>query len=94
VEEVELLSRRDAEEPVRLRDAACHLGEELGARNTHGDRDSDALADVSAQALRHLAGRARDPAHAADVEERLVDGEALDERGGVLEDPVERLARL
>ena len=33
-------------------------------------------------------------AHPADVEERLVDGEALDQRGGVLEDPVERLARL
>ena len=94
MEEVELLTRRDAEEPVRLGDAACDLGEELGARDPDGDGDPDPLADVSAQALGDLAGRARDPAHPADVEERLVDGEALDERGGVLEDSVERLARL
>ena len=94
MEEVELLSRRDAQEPVRLGDAACDLGEELGARDSDGDGDPDPLADVSAQALGDLAGRACDPAHPADVEERLVDGEALDERRGVLEDPVERLARL
>ena len=94
MEEVELLTRRDAEEPVRLGDAACDLGEELGARDPDGDGDPDPLADVSAQALGDLAGRARDPAHPADVEERLVDREALDERGGVLEDSVELLARL
>ena len=94
VEELELLAGWDAEEPVRLGDAARHLGEELRARDSHRHGDAHALAHISAQALGDLDGRARDPAHPADVQECLVDGEALDERRRVLEDLVERFARL
>ena len=39
-------------------------------------------------------GTAREPSHPAHVEERLVDRHAFDQGRGVLEDPVDRLARL
>ena len=59
-----------------------------------GDRQTDPLAHVAPQPRRDLDGRARDPLHPANVEERLVDREPLDERRRVVEDPEQRLARL
>ena len=94
VEEVELLPGRDAQEAVGLRHAARNLGEELRTRDSDRDGNADALADVAAEALGDLARGARDSAHPADVEEGLVDGQALNKRRRVLEDAVESLARL
>ncbi len=48
----------------------------------------------ASQPHRDLDRRARTPPQPADVEERLVDRDALDERRGVLEDREHRLARL
>ena len=42
----------------------------------------------------HLRGASSKPSHPTDVEERLVDRHAFDERRGVLEDLEDRLARL
>ena len=57
-------------------------------------RQADLLSHLAPQPHRDLGGRPCDPPHPADVEERLVDREALDERRGVLEDAEHRLARL
>ena len=92
VEEVELGARRHHEQPVRLADRAGHLGQELGARDADGDRQTDPLAHGGAQAGGDLDGLAGDASQAADVEERLVDGDALDHRRGVVEHLEHRLA--
>jgi hypothetical protein len=94
VEEIQFFSRWDAQEAVRLRNAARDLGEELRARDADGDRDADALANLSSQPQGDLARRAREPSHPSDIEECLVDGKALDEWSRVLEHAVERLARV
>ena len=51
-------------------------------------------ATVAAQPRRDVRRRPRDPPQPADVEERLVDGEALDQRRGVAEHLEDGLARL
>ena len=53
---------------------------------------ADPLADLAPQPDGHLPRRAGDPPHPADVEERLVDRQALDERRRVVEDAVHGLA--
>ena len=82
------------EQAVGLRRAARHLGEELRPRHSDRDRQPDPLQHVAPQPHRDLDRRARQPAQSADVEERLVDREPLDERRRVLEHPEHRLARL
>ena len=57
------------------------------------DRQADPLAHVLPQP-HDRGGATREPPHPTYVEERLVDRHAFDERCRVLEDPVERLARL
>ena len=82
MEERELALGRDDEQPVRLRDPAGHLGEELRPRDADGDGQPDALAHGGAQPHRDLRGRARDPLHPAHVEEGLVDRQPLDDGRG------------
>jgi hypothetical protein len=94
VEEGKLAARRDEQEAVGLGDGARDLGEELRAGYADGDRESDSLANCPAEPHRDLAGRPREPPHAADVQEGLVDRHPLDERRGVLEHLVDRLARV
>jgi hypothetical protein len=94
VQERELAVGRDEEQPVRFRDGAGDLGEELRARDPDGDRQADLLADSRLQSRRDLERRPGDALHAVDVEERLVDRQPFDERRRILEDTVERLARL
>ena len=94
MEEVELAVGLDDEQPVGLRDAARHLRQELRPRHPDRDRQADALAHVVPQARRDLGGRSCEPPHPANVEERLVDRERLDERRCVVEDGEHRLARL
>ena len=93
VQERELALGRHDEEPVRFRDSARDLGQELRPRDADGDGDADLLAHAPAEPHGDLARRAREALHAAHVEERLVDRDSLDERGRVLEDREERLAR-
>ena len=76
----------DDEQPVGLAHRAGDLGEELGARDPDRDGQSDLRAHPLPQSHRDLLGRAHDVAEAADLEERLVDGEPLDERRRVAED--------
>ena len=94
MEERELALGRHDEQPVRLRDPAGHLGEELRPRDADGDGQPDALAHCGAQPHRDLRGRARDPLHPAHVEEGLVDRQPLDDGREVLEDGEQRAARL
>ena len=94
MQERELGVGRHDEQAVGLGHAACHLGQELRPRHPDGDGQADPLADGPPQPGRDLDGRARDPAHPAHVEKRLVDRQPLDQRGGVLEHPVDRPARL
>ena len=58
------------------------------------DREPDLVAHLPAQPLRDHVGRSREPLEAADVEERFVDRDALDERRRVLEDGEHGLARV
>ena len=58
------------------------------------DADPDPLEHIATQVHRDLGRRAGDPAQPADVQERLVDGQPLHERRGVVEDREHRLARL
>jgi hypothetical protein len=94
VQELELTLRRHGEQPVRLRHGACHLREELRPRDADGDREAHTLANLSPEPACDLNRRAREASHAAHVEERLVDREPLDERRRVVEDSIDRLARL
>ena len=94
VEERELLVGRHDEQPVRLRDRARHLGEELRPGDADRDRQADPVEHVAPEALGDLDRRPEAPLHPAHVEERLVDREALDERRRVLEHLEDGLARL
>ena len=94
VEKLELAIGLHDEQAVRLRDAARDLREELRPRDADRDRQADPLAHVPPQAHGDRGGATRKPSHPAHVEERLVDRHSFDERCRVLEDPVDRLARL
>jgi hypothetical protein len=61
--------------------------------NADGDGKADALADRDAEPRRDLRWGARDPLHAAHVDERLVDREAFHDRRRVVEDGEELAAR-
>ena len=91
---VELAVRRHHEQPVGLRHAARHLGQELRPRDPDRDRQPDLVEHARAQPHGDLLRRPRDPPQPADVEERLVDRQALDQRRRVAEDLEHRLARL
>ena len=93
VQERELALGRHDEQPIRFRNGARDLGEELRPGDPDGDGDADLLAHPAAEPYGDLARRAREALHAAHVEEGLVDRDPLDERGRVLEDREERLAR-
>jgi hypothetical protein len=84
---------RHDEETVGLRHGAGHLGQELRPRHADGDRQADTLADLPAQSRRDLDRRAGEPPEPADVEERLVDRQALHQRRGLPEHLEDRLAR-
>ena len=73
------LGRHD-EQPVGLGDAARHLGEELGAGHADGDGQADLARARGGEAGGDLERRARHPPQPTDVEERLVDRDALDQR--------------
>ena len=92
MQERELAARWDDEKPVRLRDAAGDLGEELRPCDADGDRQADDLADVASEPQRDLGRCPGYPLEAAYVEERLIDRQALDKRRCLVEDPEDRLA--
>ena len=94
VQERELLVRRDDEQPVRLRDRARDLGEELRPGDADRDRQPDPLSTSRRSRSRDLDRRPEAPLHPAHVEEGLVDREALDERRRVVEHLEDGLARL
>jgi hypothetical protein len=94
MEKVELTVARHDEQAVRLRHTARHLGEEFRPRDADRDREAHALEHVASQPHRDLGCRAFEPLEAAHVEERLIDGDPLDERRRVLEHLEHSLARL
>ena len=94
MQEAKLALGRDEQHSVRFRDPARHLGEELGARGADGDREAHLVTDRRAQPHGDLDRTAGDLPQPADVQERFVDGDAFDERSGVLEDGEHCLARL
>ena len=87
MQEAKLGVGRHDEQAVGLGDPAGHLGQELRPRDPDGDRQADPLEHLPAQLHGDLGRRARDPAQAADIEERLVDREPLDQRRGVAGTP-------
>ena len=82
------------QEPVGLGDCAGDLGKVLRAGDADGDGQPETLARGAAETDGDLPRRAGDPLHAPDVEEGFVDREPLDGRRRVLEEGVERAARL
>ena len=94
VQERQLSTRRHDQQPVRLGDATRHLGEELRAGDTHRDRQAHPLTHLGTQPAGDLDRRSGHAAQPADIEEGLVDRQALDERRGVVEHAEHRLARL
>ncbi len=94
MEEAELVIGWHDQEAVGLRHRARDLCEELRPRDANRDRETDLVEDPLPQPsrdLRRLPGEAFEPSN---VEERLVDREALHERRRVLEDREDGLARL
>jgi len=85
VEEIQLAVDRHHEQPVRLRDSAGHLGEELRPSNSDRHGKPDALENIRPQPDGDLQRSARDPSQPPDIEERLVDREAFYERRRVIE---------
>jgi hypothetical protein len=93
VEELEHAVARDDQETVGLGAGRAELGDELGRR--HPDRTGQALllGHPPADQRGDLRGRAEQPPGAADVEEGLVAGQRLDQRGDVAEDRHDRTGR-
>ena len=94
VEEPELVVGRDHEQAVGLGDRARDLSQELRSGDTDRDRQPDLVEHPPPESRRDLDRRSREPLEAANVQERLVDREPLDERGRVLEHLEDGLARL
>ena len=94
MQELQLPVRLHLEQPVRLRDPTGHLRQELRPRHPDRDRQPDLRQHVGAQPPGDLQRRPGDLPQPADVEERLVDRQPLDQRRGVLEDLEHRLAGL
>jgi hypothetical protein len=86
VQELALAVGLDDEQAVRLADPARDLGQELGPGHADRDRQADPFPDLLAQPRRDLGGRTGDHAQATHIQERLVDGDALDQRRRVMED--------
>ena len=80
--------------PFGFATAARHLREELRSGDADRDRQPDLVEHPPRGAAPRSRWRSREPLEPANVEERLVDREPLDERRGVLEDREHRLARL
>ena len=93
LQERALAVRRHEQQAIGLGDPARDLGEELRARDPHRDRQPDLVGHPRPQLRGDLHRRPDDLEQAADLEERLVDREALDERRGVAEDREHGLAR-
>jgi hypothetical protein len=91
VQEVGLLLGGHDEQAVGLGCPPGHLGEDLRARDPDRDRQPDALAHVAADPLGDLARGRVDLAH---VEERLLEPQRLDGRGGGAQHVEDRAAGL
>jgi len=94
MQELELSVGRHDEEPVGLRDRACHLREELRAGDPDRDWQPHLLADLAAQPDGDLRRAAGDVIQPANIEKCLIDRQTLDQRCRVLEDPEHGLACL
>ena len=86
VQEPQLVLDGYDEQPVGLAQGAGHLGEVLRAGDADRDGQPDPGAYVVAEPLRDDRRGAPDAPQASDLEEGLVDGDALDDRRGVVED--------
>ena len=94
VQEVAFTLGRHDEQAVGLADGAGDLGEELGAGDPDGDRETDVGPHPFPQPGGDLGRRAGDLEQPTHIEEGLVDRDRLDERRGVAEDREDVLAGL
>lgn len=94
VQEGQFAIGRHEQQPVGLGDRAGHLGQEFGARHTDRDRQPGSLTHPRAQPGGDVDRRTSDPAEAADIQKRLIDGDALDLWCGVAENLEHQLAGL
>ena len=87
------LGRRiDHDQAIRLGDLRGDLGQVLGARDADRDRQPELGAHPRADAAAISAGEPNRCSVPGDVGERLVDGDALDQRGEVAEHRDRRVA--
>jgi len=94
VQELQFAAGLDDEQSVWLADAAGHLRQEFGAGDPDRDRQANLGSDTRPEPGGDLDRCSGDLGQPADVEERLVDRDALHEWGGVAEDREDVLARL
>ena len=81
-----LLAGRHDGDAVRLPVVTGDLGDQFVGRDAQRGRQPQLALDPILQGLRQLAGRAIVRLGAADIEEGLVDGDRLDQRGVIAED--------
>jgi hypothetical protein len=86
MEETQLVLDGHHQQPVGLAQGTRHLREVLRAGDADRDGQPDLLSHVDAELLRDDRRGAADASQAADLEERLVDRDALDDGRGVVED--------
>jgi hypothetical protein len=90
----ESADRRDQQQPVGLAFLAGDLGEELGAGDADGDRETDPVAYLLPQPPGDLHRCARHPAQPGDIEKRLVHRQRFDQGSGVFKDSEDLSTRL
>jgi len=94
VEKVALILGCDRYQTVGFGYLRCDLGEMLGPSHTNRQRQTDFVADASADGGRDLARRSEKTDGAPHIEEGLVDRDPLDSRGEVREDGHDIVAKL
>ena len=87
-DEVQRLRRMDRAEPVGLARVGSNLREELIVRHTRRSRQPQLLADAATDLTRYLYGHRLPDLVLRHIEERLIEGNRLDDIGVVVEDAV------
>ena len=86
IEKLPLLPDRDDDQPVGLGNLRCDLGQVLRAGHADRDGQADLVLDPAANRRRNADGRTEQGDRASDVEERLVNRDAFNQRREVVKD--------
>ena len=83
MEEIELLIRVDGDKAVRFGDLGRDLRQMFGAGDANRKRQPDLLAGSASHRISHLRRSAKEVDRPGNLEEGLIDRDALDDRGEV-----------